>query len=272
VASKSFGPTADIKFGPGRVKEVGKDISVVTLYQYLSSVGTSDPGRVKEVGFFTHSFPGGPILFDTNDDDRSPARVGSDFDGRMKDFNSTNAARWPNMKAAMAVDGRWQIWGCSATVHHKNVTTAAHRHKKDGDSVFFTVTTLAKHHDGRKAQSIEERTTRAGVRVDMDARFRAQTYMAGAAEVLGRSTGRRGQLRSAIAERQPGSQCHVHQRGRDSGGICLLQGRIFAAVRPYEYPLRQGVCRLPVIRIAAHSIRSAVLLGAILFLDRFRQW
>lgn len=185
VASKSFGPTAGMVFGPKRVREVGIDISVVTLYQYLSSVGASDPGRVKEVGFFAHSFPGGPILFDTGDDDSVPGRLPDDFDGRRKDFNATNSAGWPKMKAAMAADGRWQVWGCSATVHNKNLAAAAHRHKKDGDDALFTVQTTSKHHDGRTSQKIEERTTRAGVRRNMDRQIRGSTYMSAAATFLG---------------------------------------------------------------------------------------
>ena len=184
VGHWSFGPTAGVKPGTAHAPVVGADVSIVDMYKYLSSVGASEPGRVKEVGIFSHSWPGGPILFNTSDSSGA-ARLATDFDGRRKDFNATNAAGWPKLKAAMAPGGSWHVWGCSATTHHKNLTVAAHKHKKAGDHAFFTVATTVTHHDGTTAQSVEERTTRSRVRFNMDQRFRSFAYMAAAASHLG---------------------------------------------------------------------------------------
>ncbi|HEY0138553.1 MAG TPA: hypothetical protein VGB85_30930 [Nannocystis sp.] len=184
VGHKSFGPTSGIKPGTEHAPVVGQDVSIVDLYKYLSQVGASEPGRVKEVGIFSHSWPGGPLLFNTSDNSLTSARDIDDFDGRRKDFNATNVAGWPKMKAAMAPGGTWHVWGCSATTHHKNLTVAAHKHKKDGDTAFFTVTTSVQHHGGATASTMEERTNRARIRFDMDQRFRSLSYMAAAVSHL----------------------------------------------------------------------------------------
>jgi hypothetical protein len=184
VASKSFGPTAGITPGKIHAPVIGSDVSVIDFYKYLSAVGAAEPGRVKEAGFFSHSWPGGPILFNTGDTSGA-ARISSDFDGRMKDYNAVNSSSWPTMKNAFAANGSLHVWGCSATTHHKNLTQGARANKKAGDNAAFTVTTVARHHDGDLAQSVEERTTRARVKFDMDRRFRSLSYMAAAASALG---------------------------------------------------------------------------------------
>ncbi|MGK3964021.1 hypothetical protein WMF38_07560 [Sorangium sp. So ce118] len=185
VGIKSFGPTTDISPGKHHDPVTGSDVSVVALYQYLSGVGVAEPGRVKEVGFFSHSWPGGPILFNTSDNSATASRDTNDFDARQKDFNSTNVASWPKMKEAMASTGTWHVWGCSATTHHKNLVVKAHQHKPDGEDHYFTVRTATKRHDGSISQEVEEHTSRTRVRAKMDARFRSQTYMASAAAYLG---------------------------------------------------------------------------------------
>jgi hypothetical protein len=184
IATKAFGDASAVTPGKKHAPVVGSDVSVTDMYKYLSGVGAAEPGRVKEVGFFTHSWPGGPILFDT-DDVTGPARDPADFDARMKDFNATNVAGWPSLKAAMASGSTWHVWGCSATTHHLRLTEGANRHKKDGDNFFFTVDTTANDHEGHPIQTIQERTTRARVRFEMDARFRSQSYMAAATSFLG---------------------------------------------------------------------------------------
>ncbi len=185
VGHRSFGPTAGITPGKKHTAVVGEDVSIVDMYKYLSSVGASEPGRVKEVGIFSHSFREGPILFNTGDNDSIRARESTDFDGRPKDFNSTNTRGWPNMKAAMAPGGSWHVWGCSAATHFKNLAVAAHRHRDAGDDAFFTVHSTMKHHDGGVSEIVAERTTRTRIRSRMDERFRSTSYMAAAAAHLG---------------------------------------------------------------------------------------
>lgn len=185
VASKSFGSTAGIVPGKSHAPVVGSDISVTDLYDYVSAVGGAEPGRVKEVSLFSHAWPGGPILYNTDDDRRVPARLPTDFDARMKDFSSPNIDRWPGLKRAIAAGGTWRVWGCSATTHHKNLVVAAHREKPAGDAKYFLVTTTVQHHDGSTAQTVEEKTTRAHVRAQMDLPFRSLSYMAAASAHLG---------------------------------------------------------------------------------------
>src|SRR5450759_792407 len=185
VAAKSFGPTAGITPGTKHDPVIGLDISPPDMYTYLSGVGDSEPGRVIEVGFFTHSYPGGPILFNKDEDPSIPNRLDTDFDARMKDFNPTNVAKWPKLKLAMAASGTWHVWGCSATTHNKNLVAAALDHKKAGDDSHFTVDTTSKHHGGELDEKVEERTTRKRVKRDMNTRFRKLSYMAAAAKFLG---------------------------------------------------------------------------------------
>jgi hypothetical protein len=186
VASESFGPTTGITPGTQHAAVAGSDIAVTDMYKYLNGVGFKEPGRVKEVGFFSHSHPGGPILFNTTDHDRlARPRDSTDFDARIKDFNAINVVSWPNLKAAMAAKATWHVWGCSATTHHLRLEEGANTHKKDGDLFFFTVDSVTKRHHGEVILIIKERTTRARVRFEMDARFRAESYMAAAATFLG---------------------------------------------------------------------------------------
>jgi hypothetical protein len=170
------------KPGKGYVPDPTKDISATAFYKYLSSVGAAEK-RVREVGIFSHSWPGGPILFDTADNNAIEARIATDFDLRQKDFKPANTASWPNLKDAMAADGRWQIWGCSATTFYKDMTREALKTKTD-DALFLVVTDVA-HHEGGKSSHTEARTTRKRVRSLMDRLFHSGSYMSAAASFLG---------------------------------------------------------------------------------------
>jgi hypothetical protein len=170
------------KPGKGYVPADHKDISATDFYRYLSSVGLAEKNRVHEVGIFSHSWPGGPILFDTADT-TGDARVATDFDLRQKDFKPANTVSWPNLKDAMATGGRWQIWGCSATTFFKDLMREALKTKTD-DSLFVTVTDV-NHHEGGKSQHVEARTTRKRVRTQMDKLFHNGSYMAAVSNFLG---------------------------------------------------------------------------------------
>lgn len=188
VATHSFGDARAVTPGRKHAPVIGADVSVVHLYEYLSEVGATEPGRVKNVGFFSHSWPGGPLLYNTGDLSPDAARDPNDFDARMKDFHATNVANWPNLKAAMAPGGSWHVWGCSATTHFKRLTSAAHQQKlkKTGEHQHFTVnTSLTAHGTSTVYRTIEERTTLARIRADMDLGFRSTSYMAAAARFLG---------------------------------------------------------------------------------------
>jgi hypothetical protein len=193
VDSFAFGSTAGIVPGrdhpPVPPVDASPDVSIVTLYKYLDAVGKADPGRVKEVHIFTHSWIGGPILFNTTEDPAvrpMPRRDPNDFDARSKDFNTTNMTGWPDVSKALARNGRWHIWGCSATAEIHDLTAAAFRHKKDGDAAFFTVTTRVFNNAHTVVKKeIEQRTNRQRVRAYMDRQFRADSYLAVAAASVG---------------------------------------------------------------------------------------
>ncbi|SEU32209.1 carboxypeptidase-like regulatory domain-containing protein [Stigmatella erecta] len=182
-----FGDATGIKAGSKHSPVPGSDVSVVHLYQYLSDIGAADPGRVKEVGIFSHSWPGGPILFNTADTSTGPARDPDDFDAREKDFDPVNRVNWPHLKDAMSPTGSWHVWGCSATTHYMNLVREAYKHKAAGEDQHFLVNTTYMNHrvPPEKTRTIAERTTRQRVRAFMDTRFRSNTYMAAAASYLG---------------------------------------------------------------------------------------
>lgn len=182
VADKSFGDASVITPGQDHRPVVGQDISIVDVYKYLSAVGGAEPGRVKEVSIFSHAYWGGPILFNTYDTGAGGKRSAGDFDGRIKDFNAVNAAGWPKLRAAMAADGRWMLWGCSATTHFQRLMHGANKLDKKSEA-FFTVDTAVRSH-GKVVQTIRERTTRPRVRALLDAEFRGETYLAAAAKFL----------------------------------------------------------------------------------------
>jgi hypothetical protein len=185
VGIKRFGSTEGTKPGKRRTPTAATDFSITDVYKYVSRVGASAPGRVLEVGFFTHSFPVGPIIYNTNDELRDPVkRDPDDFDGRIKDFNSTNTAQWPNLKKALASGGRWRVWGCSATTTHHDLAKAAHLQRRLGDDTHFTVSSRIKKDDGTLIKTLDDRTTRKRVRREMDDEFHSQSYLAAAATHL----------------------------------------------------------------------------------------
>jgi hypothetical protein len=178
VNAFSFGDASGIKPGQKHAAEKGKDLEPLHFYEYLSAIGVEDPHRVREVGIFSHSWPGGPILFDTFDHSTTDARDDADFDLRAKDFNATNLVLWPGLKDAMAANGSWHVWGCSATTMYKDWMREALKTKKD-DQIFPVVSDI--YDDGRKVQHIESRMTRKLLRVLMDNEFRSGSYLAAAA-------------------------------------------------------------------------------------------
>jgi hypothetical protein len=134
------------------------DVSITNLYIYLSGVAGRNRFSVREVSIFSHSYPGGPILY--NSDDRTGnsqgARDPADFDARDKDFLATNTGRWPDLANAIDAAGRWHIWGCRATAHMQSVAheSLVRLGAKTQREDFFLVQTDYKpsHHPG-----VEER-------------------------------------------------------------------------------------------------------------------
>jgi hypothetical protein len=174
--------------------EAGLDIHITDFYKYLAEVGARAPKSVKEIGIFSHSYPGGPILYDTVDPNPgiSAARNDQDFDARPKDFNSVNfthpAAGKPDysgMPKALSDDCRFTIWGCSATTHFKFASRNSLRAINAGqaEDAFFDVSNELEDH-GRIFATEQERTSEIRHRWLMDSLFRQRTYAAEAAKAL----------------------------------------------------------------------------------------
>jgi hypothetical protein len=173
---------------------VGTDIHIQDFYKHISEVGAREPGSVKEAGLFSHSYPGGPILYNTGQSSFHASRASrdpNDFDARAKDWNSTNMALYPDLKKAFAKDGRFVIWGCSATTLYRNRSIAAMKaiKEKKGENERLLVRASYTNHDTHEVEATdEERITELEHRWWMDALFRNNIYAAEAAKALGIET------------------------------------------------------------------------------------
>jgi hypothetical protein len=170
----------------------GLDIHINAFYSYLADVGKREPKSVKEFGIFSHSWPYGPILYDTNEGDFGgrPERNPTDFDARPKDFNATNFPAHKTMVDSFAPGCAFRIWGCSATALFKDRAIAAMQaiKKKLPEDAFFTVkSTIYNDHVTPAVLSSTdiENTTELRHRYEMDRRFRRGPYAAEAAKKLG---------------------------------------------------------------------------------------
>lgn len=196
IARKQTGPRTmadgnvgeDIQPGKKHHTDPHLDVTAPHFYRYLSQVGRDEPKRVKEAGLFSHSWTGGPILYDTDEApafDGAPPRDPDDLDARIKDFNATNVAGWPDMNKAFADHATFRVWGCSATRHtrRKMIEMNKNRHK---DGTFFTVNTDEELHGGG-APVIwrDERLTPEFLRFQIDQELRNESYMGAAAARLG---------------------------------------------------------------------------------------
>lgn len=171
----------------------GLDIHITDFYKYLAAVGVREPKSVTEIGIFSHSHPGGPILYNTAEDESlsaiDSARDPADFDARTKDFNAVNVAGYSTMADAFAPGCRFTIWGCSATTHFKFRSREALNAINNGlaEDAFFTVRSELEGHDPAIGVLFieEEHTSELRHRFIMDVRFRRGTYAAEAAKALG---------------------------------------------------------------------------------------
>jgi hypothetical protein len=172
----------------------GLDLSIVDFYKYLAGVGAREPKSVTEVGIFSHSYPGGPILYDTGERPAftaiSSGRDPHDFDARPKDFNAANFPAYARMADALAAGCRFTIWGCSATTHYKFRSRKASQAIDKGlaeDDFFLVRSELQDEHDPAVGlyDIEEENTSELRHRWMMDSLFRNGTYAAEAAKKLG---------------------------------------------------------------------------------------
>jgi hypothetical protein len=108
------------------------------VYQYIASVGKDRPGTLEELSILSHSWFGGPILFDTGESAafdtgaRRAERDPNDRDGRFwKDFSAVNLPFKANFVAAFSASPFMRIWGCLATKLSLDAITRAAMAKND---------------------------------------------------------------------------------------------------------------------------------------------
>ena len=195
IARKQIGPRTilegnveDILPGRDHQKDPAKDVAVVQFYKYLAQLGKDEPKSVREAGLFSHSWPGGPILYNTDEGAAFSSAAGrdpNDLDARVKDFNATNTAGWADMKKAFADKALFRVWGCSATRHtRRKMIEMNNRGHKDG--TFFTVNTDEQGHGSTTTVLWEdERLTPEMLRFQLDQELRDESYMGAAAGWLG---------------------------------------------------------------------------------------
>ncbi len=108
------------------------------IYQYIASIGKDRPGTLEELSILSHSWAGGPILFDTTEAPefdtgaRQTERDPADRDARSwKDFSPVNMPFKANFVAAFSGSPFIRVWGCLATTSSLNVITRAANAKND---------------------------------------------------------------------------------------------------------------------------------------------
>lgn len=171
----------------------GLDIHISDFYKYLAGVGVRAPHSVLEIGVFSHSWPGGPILYNSGESAAyraSSVRDPADFDARSKDFNDANFPAYDKMKDALAPGCRFTIWGCSATTHFRVRSKEARDAILKGlpEEAFFICRSALEDHEHPAIGVFaiqEENTSELRHRWMMDALFRQRTYPAEAAKRLG---------------------------------------------------------------------------------------
>ncbi|MGI8990756.1 MAG: hypothetical protein ACR2I2_14420, partial [Bryobacteraceae bacterium] len=172
----------------------GLDIHITDFYKYLAEVGTREPKSVREIGIFSHAWPGGPILYNTGERAAfkaiTTARDPHDFDARPKDFNAHNFPGYDKMPDAFATGCRFTIWGCSATTHFKFACRRSLEAINRGlaeDAFLIVRSELEDNHDPAVGVFAieEEHTSELRHRFLMDSLFRRSTYAAEAARKLG---------------------------------------------------------------------------------------
>lgn len=108
------------------------------IYQHIASIGKDRPRSLEEFSVLSHSWFGGPILFDTGEaaefdsGARQAERDPNDRDGRFwKDFSAVNLPRKADFVAAFSSSPFVRIWGCLATTSSLDAITRAAKAKSD---------------------------------------------------------------------------------------------------------------------------------------------
>lgn len=112
------------------------------IHQYIALIGAERPSSLEEFSIMSHSWFGGPILFNTGE--RPEFDSGAQLTGRdpldkdarfWKDFNTTNMPLKAKFVAAFADKPFIRVWGCLATTSSLEVIKRAARAKKDTEKL-----------------------------------------------------------------------------------------------------------------------------------------
>lgn len=108
------------------------------IYLHIAAIGKDRPGTLEELSILSHSWFGGPILFNTgestpfNTGARRDERDPNDRDARFwKDFTAVNMPFKANFVAAFSSAPFVRVWGCLATTSSLDAITRAARAKDD---------------------------------------------------------------------------------------------------------------------------------------------
>lgn len=116
------------------------------IYEYIALIGAERPATLEELSIMSHSWFGGPILFNTaegpefDSGSKQNERDPHDKDARFwKDFNSTNMPFKAEFVAAFAATPFIRVWGCLATTSSLAVIKRAARAKSDTEKLGISV-------------------------------------------------------------------------------------------------------------------------------------
>jgi hypothetical protein len=115
---------------------------IADVYEYIECVGKERPGTLAEFSIMSHSWFGGPILFNTGERHefaagaKYPERDPKDKDARFwKDFQTKNMPDKAAVAAAFSAKPFVRIWGCLATTSSLVTIRRADRAKNDTDAL-----------------------------------------------------------------------------------------------------------------------------------------
>ena len=108
------------------------------VYVHIATIGQDRPGTLEELSILSHSWVGGPILFDTveaaefKNGARRAERDPNDRDARFwKDFSAVNMPFMANFSAAFSSAPFVRVWGCLATTSSIDAIQRAANAKND---------------------------------------------------------------------------------------------------------------------------------------------
>ena len=109
-------------------------MSITDVYQYVSDLGTTQPGSLVELSFFSHALWNGPILVNSYDNSGSATiRDPNDKDGRFsKDFiyPRTDSVALSDFRNSFHADGFVWVWGCDFSITYHEVLDKVVRNAK----------------------------------------------------------------------------------------------------------------------------------------------